>query len=188
MELVRGGGGVWCGASPRIWGRPYFLPAPVLAPPSPSSCNEPGCNNNDRTAPQQPTQDFKSAVELHDGTRPVTGNMCVDWGDCPPFDAFIAGLPMSKQLDVQGFSHVNTHTFSSYHAAWPLQPLAGTECCSCETQRGEDADLAHNSSEVFYPSFNADCVSEQTQWALALPYVAGSFVWTAFDYYGEPDK
>jgi len=49
-------------------------------------------------------------------------------------------------------------------------------------QRGEDADIPYNTSLVFYPNFNADCVSQQNNWALGLDYVAGTFVWTAFDY------
>ncbi len=155
-----------------------------------SFCNEPGCNNADKSAPEEPTASFKAAVEAHDGTRAVTGNMCVGWGSCPAESSYVTppGLPMSAELDVQGFSHVDDGVFKSYHAAWPARPLVASECCSCETQRGEDADLAHNASRVFYPSFNADCLSRQTNWALSLPYVSGSFVWTAFDYFGEPDK
>lgn len=88
---------------------------------------------------------------------------------------------MSFQLDVQGFSHVDDGTFSAYHARWPTKPLAATECCSCETQRGVDNDLPYNTTLVYYSEFNADCVSQQTQWGLSPDYVAGSFVWTAFD-------
>ena len=46
--------------------------------------------------------------------------------------------PVSFQLDVQGFSHVDDTSFAQYHARWPAKPLAATECCSCETQRGVD--------------------------------------------------
>lgn len=60
--------------------------------------------------------------------------------------------------------------------------------CSCETQRGEADDVPYNTSLVFYSEFNADCQAKETNWALGLRYVAGSFVWTAFDYFGEPDK
>jgi hypothetical protein len=116
--------------------------------------------------------------------------MCVSWGHCPKLDAYISdsGLNMSLQLDVQGFSHVNAATFAAYHDRWPTKPLVGSECCSCETQRGEADDIPYNKSLVFYSELNADCQAEQTQWALGLNYVAGSFVWTAFDYYGEPDS
>jgi len=107
--------------------------------------------------------------------------MCVSWGSCPNLEQYIDGLNMSLQLDVQGFSHVDTATFSAYHARWPGKPLVASECCSCETQRGEANDIAFNASLVYYSEFNADCVARETQWALGLDYVAGSFVWTAFD-------
>jgi len=154
-----------------------------------SFCNEPGCNNDNKTAPIEPTQSFKAQVERADGSRAVTGNMCIGWGSCPDMDQYVSeeGLPMSLQLDVQGFSHVSDSDFATYHQRWPAKPLVGSECCSCETQRGEADDLPYNKSLVFYSEFNADCQAQQTQWALSLPYVAGSFVWTLTDYYGEPD-
>ncbi len=43
-----------------------------------SFCNEPGCNFANKSAPTEPTQDFKFAVEQNDGTRAVTGNMCIN--------------------------------------------------------------------------------------------------------------
>ena len=39
-----------------------------------------------------------------------------------------------------------------------------------------------------HTNFNADCMSEQTNWALSLPFVAGTFVWTLTDYFGEPNS
>jgi hypothetical protein len=89
-----------------------------------SFCNEPGCNNADKTAPQQPTQDFKYAVEVADGGRAVTGNMCIGWGSCPNMAQYLEGLNMSLQLDVQGFSHVDSNAFAQYHARWPVSARA----------------------------------------------------------------
>lgn len=40
-----------------------------------SFCNEPGCNNGDKSAPME---SFKFQVEVHDGSRAVTGNI-VRW-------------------------------------------------------------------------------------------------------------
>ena len=141
---------------------------------------------------------FKTAAEELDGTRAVTGNMCVNWGSCPLEAQFLDKHPnstfqMPQILDVQGFSHVNSQIFSDYHKAWPLKPLVASECCSCLTQRGEDADVtayvnpkAPGNATVFYSSLNADCVREQTQWSDGLDFVSGSFVWTLHDYIGEP--
>ena len=163
-----------------------------------SFCNEPGCVNQDASAPAQPTLSFKKAVTTGDGTRAVTGNMCVNWGSCPKEEEFLNPHPnstfqMPALLDVQGFSHVNATVFAAFHKAWPGRPMAATECCSCLNQRGEDADLTpavdfHNpgNATVFFPSHVADCVREQTQWSNAFDYVAGSFVWTLHDYIGEP--
>ncbi len=163
-----------------------------------SFCNEPGCNNNDKSAPTQPSFDFKSVTYEIDGTRPVTGNMCVNWGSCPDLDQFLSGRNnnMSGILDVQGFSHVSDSVFQQYHSVWPDKPLVASECCSCETQRGEDDDLTpvpsrgdwgKDGNTVFYSNFNIDCVQQQTQYSNGLDFVSGTFVWTAHDYIGEPD-
>ena len=116
------------------------------------------------------TQSFKAITYADDGTRAVTGNMCVNWGNCPLMSTYESGLNMSLQvraalslcygpagtvafftisncircyvccthclcrslqLDVQGFSHVNTTTFELYHEAWPNKPLVASECCGC---------------------------------------------------------
>ena len=76
--------------------------------------------------------------------------MCVGWGACPNLDQYVSatGLNMSLQLDVQGFSHVGSDVFAAYHARWPAKPLVASECCSCETQRGEADDIAYNKSLV----------------------------------------
>lgn len=97
-------------------------------------------------------------------------------------------FPISRH-QVQGFSHVNAQLFADYHAVWPNKPLVASECCSCETQRGEDDDLGPygGNSSVFYSDFNINCVKEQTQWSNALDFVGGTFVWTLHDYFGEPD-
>ena len=131
-----------------------------------------------------------------DGTRPVTGNMCVQWGSCPTEEQYLTGKDnnMSQILDIQGFSHVPAWFFADYHAVWPNKPLVASECCSCETQRGEDSDLGPygptcplpskhciSNASVFYSNFNIDCVKEQTQWSNALDFVGGTFVWTLHD-------
>ena len=36
-----------------------------------------------------------------------------------------------------------------------------------------------------YPSFNGDCLQQQVNTTDSLPYVAGSMIWTFYDYIGE---
>ena len=59
----------------------------------------------------------------------------------------------------------------------PLQPLVMSECCSCETQRGEDSDLPHDSS-VFHSNEASGCLRDQTQTSNAVAWMAGTFIWT----------
>lgn len=148
-----------------------------------SFCNEVGCS----AGGTEPTLDFKTIVYDLDGSRAVTGNVCSGWSaSCN----YVPGQlnNMSVLLDVQGFSHVDTSIFAGFHSIAPEKPIVATECCSCETMRGEDNDMPHNSSLVFYSNFNQPCLGQQTQWSNGLQYVGGSFVWTAHDYMGEPDN
>ena len=47
---------------------------------------------------------------------------------------------LSSQLDVEGFSHgrISGPGAAAVHAANPTKPVISSECCSCQTQRGED--------------------------------------------------
>ena len=97
-------------------------------------------------------------------------------------DSWDTGKNFSKVIDVQGFSHSQGSVFDQYHQQFPKQPLIGSECCSCNTQRGEDAP----DKSLVYSNFNANCNKQQTEWQLNREFVVGCMVWTLFDYYG-PD-
>ena len=43
-------------------------------------------------------------------------------------------------MQVMGFSHADAATVANFHKNDPTKPLVMSECCSCETQRGEDSD------------------------------------------------
>ena len=47
-----------------------------------------------------------------------------------------------------GCSHCNSNDMETFHVKEPSKPLVMTECCSCESQRGEDGDLPHNTTLV----------------------------------------
>jgi hypothetical protein len=61
----------------------------------------------------------------YDGTRPTLGND-------------VGNTDLNKYMDVQGFSHKGGSTFDSYHKQFPKKPTFASECCSCQTMRGED--------------------------------------------------
>ena len=134
-----------------------------------SFCNEGGCNpaNSDIIGLA-----FRDVSYDEDGFRPVTANMIPR-----------IGLQLGSAIDVMGFSHQSGKVFDDFHASYSNQPIIGSECCSCTTQRGED--VANNSAFTL-SNFNADCNKDQTEAQLDRKFVAGCMVWSLFDYYGEP--
>ncbi|KAL6074978.1 Glycosyl hydrolases family 2, sugar binding domain protein [Balamuthia mandrillaris] len=139
-----------------------------------SFCNEVGCNNETSAKP------FRNITYALDGTRPVTQNQLLT-------------NTSSFYLDVQGFSHNVGLVFDLFHKREPTKPTLATECCSCSSQRGEDADLtpanipAANATRpgLFYNNLIQECMALQVLYSDSREFVSGTFVWSGFDYYGE---
>lgn len=98
------------------------------------------------------------------------------------------GKGFSTVADVEGFNY-NEGRIDAYHRDHPSQPLIGTETASAIATRGiyaTDKDAG----------FIADYGGEKVRWGktaeewwtfyAARPFLAGGFVWTGFDYRGEP--
>lgn len=88
-----------------------------------SFCNELDCQGPHETGGPA----FQNVVDTYDGTRPTLANM-MKYG----------GI-LSDTVDVQGFSHRGRETLDDCHANLPNKPIMMSECCSCNTMRGEDA-------------------------------------------------
>lgn len=81
-----------------------------------------------------------------------------------------------------GMSHQGAKQFDAWHVQEPGKLLVATECCSCETQRGEDADLlpfrpSIKAPFVYASNENSACLKEQTQASNAVSWVGGTFVY-----------
>ena len=121
-----------------------------------------------------------------DGTRPVTQNR-------------ITGGIATQYLDIQGFSHKDGKEFDSFHASHPEKPMMATECCSCMSQRGVDQDACPKPADggcdggkaaglgpgVFYNNNIGKCTAQQVTQSDSRDFVAGTYIWSGFDYYGE---
>jgi beta-galactosidase len=98
------------------------------------------------------------------------------------------GGPFSLAHDIQGcnYNHVG---YDPYHEAHPEHPILGSETSSALSTRGEyanDAVKGHLSAyDVNAPDWGAHA---ETAWQAVAerPFMAGTFVWTGFDYRGEP--
>jgi beta-galactosidase len=121
---------------------------------------------------------MKRLARRLDPSRMVTEAMNGSWG---------RGL--SSVVDVQGFNYGDGARMDAFHASFPTQPCMGTEVASTVSTRGIYADdktrgyLA--AYDVHAPPWGATAESWWPTYA-ARPWLAGGFVWTGFDYRGEP--
>ena len=133
-----------------------------------SYCNEGGCGADG--APQ-----FREITKGYDPTRPTLGNRYGGAG------AGTSG--MDNSTDVEGFSHKPGEVFDSYHATHPTRPKFASECCSCSSGRSPQSSA--NVPALQGEKGGESCTAEQSNASNSRPFMAGTMVWTLFDYYGE---
>jgi beta-galactosidase len=122
---------------------------------------------------------MKRLVYKLDGTRPVTEAMDFGWG---------GAIGVSNTLDVMGFNY-RPAAAAAYHAKFPDKPIILTETGSTVTTRGVyTRDVAHQFASAYDVEAPPWAQTAQQWWPVcdAAPYSAGGFVWTGFDYRGEP--
>lgn len=123
---------------------------------------------------------MKRLVRELDPTRLVTEAMNNDpnWGK---------GL--SAVVDVQGFNYGHAKQIDDYHARFAKQFTMGTEVASTVSTRGIYAnDPEKGYVSAYDRNFPGWASTAEEWWSTynARPWVAGGFVWTGFDYRGEP--
>jgi beta-galactosidase len=95
----------------------------------------------------------------------------------------------ARSVDVMGFNYFNHGDTDHYHAKNPDQPTIGSEEASTYSTRGiyfDDLPNAHLSAyDVHDPSYGSTA-HRWTNFYAPRHYIAGAFVWTGFDYRGEP--
>jgi len=113
---------------------------------------------------------MKATVLKYDTSRPVTAAMNGGW-----FEDGFNGVE-----DLMGVNY-SYDVYDKFHGQHPLVPVFGSETASTVTTRGEYAD---DPARVFVSSYNMTDGSWKPAGDRA--FVAGTFVWTGFDYKGEP--
>ena len=126
-------------------------------------------------------------VHEEDATRPVTsGNNNLRAG----YNGF------EKTIDVFGYNY-KPHEYGKFHQKNPQIPLYGSETASTISSRGEyffpfsenpdanHADFQINSYDLSHPGWS-QTPDQEFAGQDKNPSVAGEFVWTGFDYLGEP--
>jgi beta-galactosidase len=124
---------------------------------------------------------MSAVVKERDTTRPVTAAQSNS--DLNPINASLAA-------DVAGFNYVY-YDFDKYHALHPTKPIFSSEDTSTVMTRDEYTSSRRGANPVL-DSYDDTAL----QWGLThrnawkevatRPFVAGTMVWTGFDYRGEP--
>lgn len=98
------------------------------------------------------------------------------------------GLGASRVVDVVGFNY-RTDKMAAFHEKFPDQPIMGTETASTVSTRGAYANDAARHIVRAYDTEHPWWATTSEQWwtiVAEAPYIAGGFIWTGFDYRGEP--
>ena len=91
----------------------------------------------------------------------------------------------SKTLDLEGFNY-GPGGYVPYHRAEPNHPMFGSETASTTTTRGiYEVDKVRGYVPA-YDTQGSDTAEAAWEPIAREPYNAGGFVWTGFDYKGEP--
>jgi beta-galactosidase len=126
-------------------------------------------------------------VKEHDITRPV------GLGHCRPESA---KSQLQAALDVTGWNYAATYALT--HELWPKLPIIYSESASALSTRGYYDDFPMPRKKDVYPAtarissydHTSTWCSDPADVEFALMekdrFVAGEFVWTGFDYIGEP--
>lgn len=120
---------------------------------------------------------MKRLVNRLDPTRGVTAAMDSGFGE-----------GITETLDVIGFNYRH-EKMDDFHARFPKLPIIGSESGSVVTTRGE---YARDEAKSYVPAYDTDhpwwATTAEKWWSHAAdrPWMAGGFIWTGFDYRGEP--
>ena len=110
-----------------------------------------------------------------------------------------ASQPYAATIDVYGFNY-KPHLYEEFVRNHPGQPVIGSETASCISTRGYyrfpveqekdkgwsmEAPFQVSSYDLYAPGW-ASKPDYEWQYEDAVPQCAGEFVWTGYDYLGEP--
>jgi beta-galactosidase len=124
-------------------------------------------------------QTMQDVVHKLDPSRKVTVAMNGKWG-----------TGISTVIDLQGYNYIKGGDMDAFHKDFPAKPGFATEEASTLCTRGQYAD---DRARGFVQAYDLDAPrwgsTAEKSWTyyLARPWNAGEFVWTGFDYRGEPN-
>lgn len=122
---------------------------------------------------------MNAEVKSLDNTRPVTAAMN---------GGLFASKNVSQAVDVVGFNY-QMQSYDRFHKENPTMKLTSSEDVSAFQVRGEyKTDKAKNIMDAYDSERAIWGATHRNAWKVIAerPFLAGAFVWTGFDYRGEP--
>lgn len=123
-------------------------------------------------------EEMKRLARTLDPTRLVTLAMNGAWGE-----------GASNVIDVLGCNYIRSGDIDAFHKNHPDQPVVFSEAASALGTRGiYQADPLRGYVTAYDRNPATWGETHEANWrhCLARPFVAGTFIWTGFDYRGEP--
>ena len=125
------------------------------------------------------TRRLVAAVKRLDTTRPVTAAMS---------GGYFTPLNVSHAVDVMGFNY-HQKEYDAFHKLYPNLPILSSEDTSGFITRGEYETSMEKQTADSRDTYAARWgTTHRDGWKKIAerPFIAGGFVWTGFDYAGEP--
>ena len=122
---------------------------------------------------------MSNVVKTLDTTRPVTAAQS---------GGLFTPINVSHAVDVVGFNY-QQGAYESYHKQFPNKPITSSEDVSGQMTRGVYVSNKQKHELAAYDDIKPGWgETHRAAWKIIAekPYVAGCFVWTGFDYRGEP--
>jgi len=121
---------------------------------------------------------MKREVKKWDGSRPVTIGMNGAWGSV-----------VTEEVDIHGSNYLEMGNIDEIHEKFPRKPIILSESSSLLTTRGvyevEDGSGHANEYDETLPVWGRTA-EEMWKFTAERDWLAGTYVWTGFDYGGEP--
>ncbi len=127
---------------------------------------------------EQITRTMQSFAKNIDSTRAI--NVAISGG---------CNKGIASEIDVVGYNYLGQWDTDKHHSMFPEKPSIGTEEGSTYATRGEYIDDDEKHYQAAYdqePRDNWYSIEEGWQHYASRDYLAGMFIWTGFDYRGEP--
>ncbi len=143
------------------------------------------CIANEQFAVQDTPQAARIAVTMQDCANKLDPTRQVTYAS-PEGDVFKG---INSVIEVRGWNYHYGPDMDRYHAEHPNQPNVGTEQASVVGDRGvyaNDPERGYVSArDLVRPGWSTNA---QGWWKFfaARPWLSGAFIWTGFDYRGEP--